>query len=258
MPFTTTDDAQEIYFDVHGAETSKATLVFVSGYFGVADIWQPLISRLSPKYRCVAYDSRGYGRSSKPDDSELYSIPRHAEDLHAVIAASNPTEQIVLVTHSMGGNISAAYYLAHPEKVSGIIQTGTYFDGKSIQENLTYDVLESGVESPSKCVEFYTSMGLDLPTALEAAKWPAHARRHNARALLAFEMGDRYSQFKVPGLVVQGELDRATPAESQVRPIALAMPDCRMCVLKGVNHFPPTEAVEEMERLVEEFVEGLT
>lgn len=257
MPFTRTDDAQEIYFEVHGTEISKTTLVFISGYFGVANIWQPLISRLSPRYRCVAYDSRGYGRSSKPDDPELYSVPRHAEDLHAVITASNLTGQIVPITHSMGGNIGAAYYLAHPGIVAGIIQTATYFDGKSIQENLPYNALISGVESPSKCVEFYTNMGLDLPTALEAAKWPAHARRHNARALLQFEIGDQYARFKVPGLVIQGELDKAIPAESQVRPIAQAMPYCRMCVLKGVNHFPPTEAVGEMERLVGDFVEEL-
>ncbi|OJI99444.1 hypothetical protein ASPVEDRAFT_81054 [Aspergillus versicolor CBS 583.65] len=143
----------------------------------------------------------------------------------------------------------------HTESIA--CATGTYFDGKSVQENLTYDVLESGVERPSKCVEFYTSIGLDLPTALEAAKWPAQTRQYNARALLAFEMGGRYPRFKVPGLVVQGELDRATPAESQVRHIAQAIPDCRMCVLKGVNYFPPTEAVGEMERLAEGFVEGL-
>ncbi|OOF93361.1 hypothetical protein ASPCADRAFT_7591 [Aspergillus carbonarius ITEM 5010] len=254
MPFTTTDDLQEIYYETHGA--GEITLVFVSGYFGIANIWQPLISRLSAKYRCIAYDSRGYGRSSKPTAEEAYSVPRHAADLHTVLTACT-SGQVVLVTHSMGGSIGAAYYLAHPDHVTGLIQTGTYFDGVRMSQVLTYDMLTAGVENPSQCVAFYTNMGLDTPTALEAAKWPAYCRRHNAKALLAWDIGNAYATFKIPGLVVQGELDQATPVESLARPIAEAMPKCRLEVLKGVVHFPPTEAPADLERLIEGFVREL-
>ncbi|KAE8152267.1 putative alpha/beta fold family hydrolase [Aspergillus avenaceus] len=255
MSFATTDDHQEIYFQAHG--TGKTTLVFVSGYFGVANIWQPLITRLNSKYRCIAYDSRGYGRSSKPLFADAYSVPRHAADLHAVLEACNVRDRIILITHSMGGNIAAEYYLTHPDNINGIIYTTTYFDGINIGKQLTLEALTSGVDSPSQCVAFYTNIGLDEATALEAAKWPAHARRHNAKALLAFQMGERYSQIRVPGLVIQGEKDPATPVEECARPIAQAMPSCRLEVLKGVVHFPPTEAPVEMERLIEEFLRGL-
>ncbi|KAI9044950.1 alpha/beta fold hydrolase [Aspergillus affinis] len=258
MSFAPTDDNQEIYYESHG--TGPTTLVFVSGYFGIANLWQPLIARLSPKgYRCIAHDSRGYGRSSKPTDSTAYSIPHHAADLHAVLAAARLPDatEIVLVTHSMGGNIAVAYCLAHPERVAGLIQTATYFDGPRIQKILSYEMLTAGVESPAICVEFYTAMGLDRPTALEAAKWPAYARRHKAKALLAWEMGDLYTTLKIPGLVVQGDLDQANPIDSLAKPIADAMPNCRLEVLKGVMHFPPTEAPEELERLIEKFVRDL-
>ncbi|PYI00448.1 putative alpha/beta fold family hydrolase [Aspergillus sclerotiicarbonarius CBS 121057] len=255
MSFTTTDDHQEIYFEAHGA--GATTLVFVSGYFGIANIWQPVIRRVSSKYRCIAYDSRGYGRSSKPTDEKAYSIPRHAADLHTVLTTCNVRSQIVLITHSMGGSIGAAYHLAHPDRVTGLIQTGTYLDGVRMGKLLTYDMLTAGVENPSRCVAFYTAMGLDPSTALEAAKWPAYCRRHNAKALLAWDIGDRYATFNIPGLVVQGDLDQATPVESLARPIADAMPRCRLEVLKGVVHFPPTEAPADMERLIEGFVKEL-
>ncbi|RAH45317.1 alpha/beta fold hydrolase [Aspergillus brunneoviolaceus CBS 621.78] len=261
MPFATTSDNQEIYYETHGPATSATTLAFVSGYFGITAIWHSLITRLSARgYRCIAHDSRGYGRSAKPTAEEAYSIPRHAEDVHAVLAAADipPTSQLVLVTHSMGGNIGAAYCLAHPGRVAGLIQTGTYIDGARIQAILSYEALTSGVESPSKCVAFYTNMGLEEATALEAAKWPAYCRRYNARALLGWAIGDdQYADLTVPGLVVQGELDAATPVELLCRPIVEAMPACRLAVLPGVAHFPPTEAPEEVERLVVEFVRGL-
>ncbi|KAK4460671.1 Alpha/Beta hydrolase protein [Cladorrhinum samala] len=255
MGFATTDDGEEIYFQAHG--TSGPILVFVSGYFGVDNIWQPLITKLRSQYRCIAYDSRGYGRSSKPTSPDNYSIPRHAADLRAVLQACNITDRVVLVTHSMGCNIATAYYLAHPDHVAGIIYSAAYFDGEHIKKFFPMEVLTSGVDSPSQCVAFYANMGLDESTAIEAAKWPAYIRRNNAKALLGFKLGDQYSGIKVPGLVIHGEADSAAP-EELVTPIVQAMPSCKLEILKGVRHFPPTEAPEEMERLIREFVSNLS
>lgn len=256
MSFAVTDDKKEIYYEVHG--TAVQTLVFVSGYFGVANIWLPLISQLGSKYRSITYDSRGYGRSAKPMEREAYSVERHAADLHAVLTACQATsDRSVLVTHSMGGNIGAAYCLKHPSHISGIVFSGTYFDGKLMAKCLTYDMLTSGVEDPSKCVAFYTNMGLDHSTALEAAKWPAYARRNNAAALFAFDMGDRYASIKVPGLILQGEKDLATPVDILCKPMAEQMPNCRLEVLKSVMHFPPCEAPEEFQKLLEVFIHDL-
>ncbi|OJJ85097.1 alpha/beta fold hydrolase [Aspergillus glaucus CBS 516.65] len=199
MSFALTDDGHEIYYEVHG--TTGPTLVL-------------------------------------PESPEAYSVPRHAAELDAIIKAlgSQINECLILVTHSMGSNIATAYYHSNPHNVAGIVYTGTYFDGKLIENFLPYDALTSGIESPSKCVEFYASMGLDETIALEAAKWPPCARRNNARALLSFEIGDMYLTANVPGLIIQGATDMATP------------------VLNEVQHFPPTEAPSEVKRLVDEFV----
>ncbi|OQE42003.1 hypothetical protein PENCOP_c004G02344 [Penicillium coprophilum] len=255
MSFARTNDGQEIYFQAQG--TDGPVLVFVSGYFGVDSIWQPLIASLSSQYRCISYDNRGYGRSSKPTSPVSYSVPRHAADLWAVLQACGVTERVVLVTHSMGCNIAAAYYFDHPDHVVGIISSAAYYDGKRIQKFVTPEMFASGVDTPSQCVAFYTNMGLDKTTALEAAKWPAHGRRNNAQALMGFTMDDKYAMIKVPGLVVMGEEDAATP-EELVTPIVQEMPSCKLEVLKGVHHFPPTEAVAAMNRLIRQFVEHLS
>jgi pimeloyl-ACP methyl ester carboxylesterase len=251
MAFATTNDAQEIYYEVHGS--TGPTLVLVAGYMGIANIWQPLIARLSARYQCIAYDIRGYGRSSKPESPEKYSIPQHAADLEAVLKAAKVNEPVVLVTHSMGGNIASAYYLMNPTNVSKIVYTATYYDGKIASQFLSYDALTGGADAPSKCVEFYASMGLDPTTAIEAAKWPVHGRRNNAGSLLSFHIGDGYKRITVPTLIVHGEEDAAIPLEACVRPMVNALPNCRLEVLKGVVHFPPTEAPEELERLIDGF-----
>ena len=111
----------------------------------------------------------------------------------------------------MGGNIATAYYHSNPQCRRHRLHAD--FDGKLIGNFLPYDTLTSGIESPSKCVEFYASMGLDETIALEAANWPPCARRNNARALLSFEIDDMYLTVNVPGLIIQGATDMATPVE---------------------------------------------
>jgi pimeloyl-ACP methyl ester carboxylesterase len=161
MPFANTDDGQEIYYQAHG--TSGPILVFVSGYFGISDLWKLLISQLGSGYRCLIFDAPGYGCSSKPTDPNLYSVLRSSTALHTgITAAEIHAERFVLVTHSMGGNIASAYYLAHPENGLGIIYTGAYYDGLNIARFLGHEALYADADTPSKCIEFYTGMGTGL------------------------------------------------------------------------------------------------
>ncbi|GFF75041.1 hypothetical protein IFM47457_11012 [Aspergillus lentulus] len=214
MAFATTNDAREIYYEVHG--TTGPILVLVSGYMGIANLWQPLIARLSAKYRCIAYDLRGYGRSSKPESPETYNIPQHAADLDAVLKAARINEPVVLF--------------------------------------FPFEGLTAGVDEPSKCVDFYTILGLDRSIALEAAKWPAHGRRNNASCLVSYDIGDGYKWITVPTLIIYGEQDKTVPMEQGVQPMVDTMPKSRLVFLKSVAHFPPTEAPEQMERLIDEFI----
>jgi pimeloyl-ACP methyl ester carboxylesterase len=252
MPFASTDDKQEIYYEVHGS--TGPILMMISGYMGITDIWRPILARLNNRFRCVVHDNRGFGRSSKPDSANAYSIPRHADDIKSILLELNIDEKIIMLTHSVGGNIASAYCLAHPERVAGIISSGTYFDGKLVRPFLPLETLIHRADEPSQAVAFYSQIGLMDEIALEAAKWPAYARRHNARALLDFDIGDGYTRIKTPMLLIHGDQDLATPLESLVKPIQHAVPSCWLEVLKGVKHFPPTEAPEKMEKLIDEFV----
>ncbi|KAF4956135.1 hypothetical protein FSARC_11665 [Fusarium sarcochroum] len=253
MPFATTDDGHEIWFEEHGTE--GPIIVFVSGFMGIANIWEPLTTELDGKFRFIAYDSRGFGRSSKPESPESYSVPRHAVDLATVLDTLKISEPVVLVAHSMGGNIASAYYLEHPDHVAGIVYSGTYYDGKLFSHlGVTLEAFAGMAESPAKCADFYVNFGLPYNIALEAAKWPAYARRNNAKILLEYEMGDRYTEIKIPTLGVQGDRDVVTPPETTAKIVAEALPqNTKLAVLKDVNHFPQVEATEVFGHLVEEF-----
>lgn len=257
MPIAKTDDGLEIYYEVYGHQHNK-TLVLVPGYFGIANLWDLMLEELKIQYRCIVYDSRGFGRSSKPEEASEYSIERHALDLQCVLAAAQADEPVVLITHSMGCNIATVYYFGSPDQVQGIVYLGPYRDGKQLQQfGYTINILAGSACRPSKSVNFYAKMGLQESIALESAKWPAYARRHNARAALECSIGERHVDIRIPTMVVMGEKDEGQNGTIIIESLKRDIADCKVEFLKGVDHFPPTEAPDQVAILVDAFVTSL-
>lgn len=65
-------------------------------------------------YRAVAFDVRGYGRSSKPSAPQEYRMRALVEDNLALVQALGE-ETAVIIGHDWGANIAAASALLHPE-----------------------------------------------------------------------------------------------------------------------------------------------
>lgn len=250
MAYAITDDGIEIYYEAKG---QGLPVIFVSGYFGISDIWQAQTNALSEKFRTVSYDSRGYGRSAKPLSAEAYSIPRHADDLKAVIDAAGINGPAVLVSHSIGCNIISTFAVKYPQQVAGLVYTACYVDGKQMRDaGMSVEGVSEAVSTPSGAVAFYKPFGVTESVGAEAAKWATHALQANAAAFLNHEMADQYSAITAQALILQGENDAPNPL-----PFATALQQvlgggAELKVLKGVNHFPPLEAPETVTAFVEE------
>jgi pimeloyl-ACP methyl ester carboxylesterase len=257
MSFIRTDDDCEIYYETNGEE-GKPVVLFVSGYMGIADIWRPVMQKLGSEYFCIAYDIRGYGRSSKPEIFEEYSMDRVAQDMATILEALQITKPVLLVTHSFGNYIAASFYLKKPELVAGMIYTGSAFDELPAidPDEFLRTAAENG-DVPSKAVEWYTRLGLNRAVALEAAKWSPQALKKFARQGVYFKLGAKWRDINIPTLVVHGDRDVVCSVDGFARPLAESLPKSGLKVLKGVNHFPPTEAPEEVANLIASFAKSL-
>src|SRR5271167_3018706 len=91
----------EIYAEEQG-EGSPA-LVFIHYWGGSRRTWSEVIARLSNRFRCVAVDLRGWGKSDRGADD--YSLFSQADDVECVIEALK-LKDFILVGHSMGGKIA--------------------------------------------------------------------------------------------------------------------------------------------------------
>ncbi len=251
MPFLTTDDDCEIYYEAHG---HGPALVFISGFMGITTIWQAQIEAFRDRHRCIAFDTRGAGRSEKPLPRVAYGVKRHARDLAAVLDALD-VDRAVLVGHSMGGNIALETYALDPARIAGLAFVGSYVAGAQIvAAGNAPDALRAAVSRPTGRVAFYTSVGLSESIAMEAAKWPLYALLGNAESFLAFDGSALLPTVKVPCLIVHGDSDVVTPFEPCATALAAGLHDAQVVKLPDVNHCPMTEAPDPTNRALAAFL----
>lgn len=238
MPYIVTDDDCEIYYEVYG---SGPTIVFIPGFMGITDIWRSQVDSLKAHYRCIAFDTRGAGRSEKPLPRLAYGVKRHARDLISILDALE-VSRAVFVGHSMGGNIALEANAAQPERVAGIVLIGSYAAGSQIiAAGNRPEVIRSSVSRPTARVAFYTSVGLPEAIALEATKWPLYALLGNAESFLEFDGRSLLSQVRVPALILHGDRDVVAPCDPCATTLKEGLPQATLVVLQNVNHCPMLE-----------------
>ena len=90
-----------------------------------ADEWTLLIEGLATKYRCIAPDFPGYGKSPEPPLSFTYSLADQMRFVDTVLQAMRITEPMILVVHDTGGMIGTAWAAANLDRVRGMVITNT-------------------------------------------------------------------------------------------------------------------------------------
>jgi haloalkane dehalogenase len=98
-------------------------LLFVHGNPTWSFFWRHPIQAFRDRYRCVAVDHVGCGRSDKPQDYP-YRLAQHVANLERLILALD-LERITLVVHDWGGPIGLGAVLRHPERLARVVLTNT-------------------------------------------------------------------------------------------------------------------------------------
>lgn len=102
-------------------------LIFVHGWGLDAGIWREARLALSSRYRVIAYDLAGLGKSKGPPDG-CYTLERFADDLLAVVKDVAP-RRAVLIGHSIGGMTLQTFARRHPDAlerdVAGLVLENT-------------------------------------------------------------------------------------------------------------------------------------
>lgn len=100
-----------LYYEASG---SGPALVFLHGFTLDRRMWARQVDTLSSRYRVVAVDARGFGRSAMPGAAAY----RHCDDLAALCGYLH-LSRVVAIGHSIGAHQTLELALERPDLVAG-------------------------------------------------------------------------------------------------------------------------------------------
>ncbi len=109
--FIEVDDCRFHYVD----EGSGDPILFIHGIPTSSYLWRNVIAELRDRYRCIAPDLLGLGRTVGPIDAD-YTMPAQAQRLTRLLDALE-LEQVIVVAHDQGGAAGQILATAHTDRV---------------------------------------------------------------------------------------------------------------------------------------------
>lgn len=238
---------KEIELHVEQRGAGAPALVFLHYWGGSSRTWRHVVDALSPEFRTVTIDQRGWGQSDKPETG--YTLTDLADDAQTVIAALE-LEQYILVGHSMGGKVAQLIASRRPAGLAGLAliapATPTPLHmPEDVRAGMVqaYATRESVVATVNQVLAPHGLTPDDLELVIEdslaggsvaKAAWPLAASQEDITAAVA--------HIDVPVIVVSGEDDRVDPPEALRRDLLPHIPQAQLLLLPGIGHLSPLEA----------------
>jgi 3-oxoadipate enol-lactonase len=258
MPFAENQGAK-IYWDEQG---QRAPVMLIMGLGWGSDLWHRTRPVLATRYRTIAFDNRGVGRSDVPPGP--YSIALMASDAASVSDASG-TESVHLYGFSMGGMIAQEFALQYPKRVRSLILGCTAAGGPTAvrAEPEVLQALMYRGATPMETVKAIDAFIYDPATPRERVaedmeirvKWYPTAEGYLAQlqGLRDWEAYSRLSQILAPTLLIHGESDKLIPSVNS-RIIAQRIPGAKVMVIPGASHIFTTDQPNAANEAVAQFL----
>lgn len=116
----TSPDGLALYAKAYGPKDARLTVLCLHGLTRNHQDFEPLIAALPGRFRYVAVDVRGRGRSAYDPQPKNYAPQVYAKDMLALLDHLG-VRRAALIGTSMGGLISLLMIRKAPERVAGIV-----------------------------------------------------------------------------------------------------------------------------------------
>jgi len=258
--------------DVNGTRLSveergkgSSSVVFAHGVLLNRRMFDDQLGALQERYRCVAFDFRGHGRSDVPDDG--YGVDDLTEDAADLIRQTN-SAPVHFIGHSLGSFVGMRLAARHPELIRSLVVISASADPQPRLDVVQYRALQTlarriGLRPLSGTlmgVMFSKDFMKDPDRAAERDAWrQMMAGMSLAGALHAVDgvversgIHDELGKIKVPTLIIVGEKDKAAPLALGER-IRDGIPGSRLEMVPG-GHASPVEQPHAVTSLIQRFL----
>lgn len=252
MSTLVTRDGTALYYKDWG---SGQPVLFSHGWPLDADMWDSQMEFLASRgYRAIAYDRRGFGRSSQPWDG--YDYDTLADDIAQLIEHLD-LQQATLVGFSMGGGDVSRYIGRFgTERVAGLVLLGSVTpmlgqraDHPDGVEDSVFEDIKAGVRNDRAqfisdfATPFYglnkgqhVSDGVKAHTLHMALLGSIHATLECVTAFSQTDFRPDLAKVDIPTLIIHGDADQVVPFDITGKQAAEQIREAQLKVYSGAPH----------------------
>lgn len=254
------------------------TLLFIHGLGSYIPSWKKNLESLQKKYHCIAIDLPGYGKSSKGNysvsmDFFAETILKFCEEKHL--------NKVILVGHSMGGQIAMATALKYSQLVKKLVliapagfetfnkgEKQWFRDAMSVDgvrlttvEQIRVNYAYNFYEFP-KDAEFMVKDRINMRSANDFNDYCFHITQ-GVKAMVDSPVFEFLPNIQQPTLCIFGENDNLIPnrylhggpSVTVAKKGASKIPNCKLEMIKKAGHFVMFEQSATCNQLIEKFVQ---
>ena len=256
-------EGTRLAFDVVGV---GPPLTFL--HAGIADrtMWEPQVTALSDRHRCVTYDLRGFGESA----IGTVEFSRR-DDLAAILDAAS-ADSSHLVGCSIGAGMALDFAIERPERVDRLVLVGVTPAGFDAPDPILDEFMDAAEGAAEKgdydaAVKLEVRVWVDGPRRPEGSapewlrekvrKWvlPTYGvQGWSLSRLLDPPAMERLGEVRAPTLVIVGTED-ADAIVAGCEATAAGIPDATLVRIEGTAHLPNLEAAEQFNEALTQFLE---
>lgn len=258
MPFANNRETR-IYWDEQG---QGEPVLLVMGLGWASNMWHRTRPVLAERFRTIAFDNRGAGRSDVPRGP--YTMTTMASDAAAVLDAAG-VESAHLVGASMGGMISQEFALQYSKRVRSLVLACTAPGGPhSVQaEPSALQMLFQRTGGPKERAEAAVPYIYDVTTPRDriardlevlSEYYPIpEGYMAQLQAILAWEAYSRLPQISARTLIIHGENDRLVPA-GNADVIQARVSNSKLAKIPHASHIFMTDQPDVAQQTILEFL----
>jgi pimeloyl-ACP methyl ester carboxylesterase len=141
-------DPKLAHYDSGGGVAGEPPILLLHQSLARSEDWENIFPRLATRYRVVAYDARGHGKSGRAPD---YTLRAFADDALRVLReiAKEPS---VLIGHSLGALAALVAAGDAPELVRGLVLEDPALGYATAWDPARYAALRDGIASAEPAV----------------------------------------------------------------------------------------------------------
>ena len=228
------------------------------GYSATGRMWDGQRAALGDHYRVVSWDMRGHGQTESPKDPAQYSTALIVADMRALLRHCG-IERAVVGGLSLGGYVSLAFHLAHPEMVRALVicDSGPGYRNAEARAAWNTRAHERAAELESKGLDALAGRSREMREAM-GHHASAQGLAHAARGMLAqegSEVIDSLGSIRVPTLVIVGDQDQPFLAPCEY--MAKKIPGARLEVIPNAGHSSNLDQPAIFNRVLSSFLQSL-